>query len=317
MGLFGRLAQARTGYLTGQMQGQDDQRQLAEAERQRTRQDQQDFSAQAIAALNKRILAAQAQAAEQAAMTPKPPAAWKPTTMDEAVQYEQQLADARAAAQAKHRAPPVPKGQGGQGGQPGVAPTVPPMPKPGKAPKDVAVSESERRGAALLTVARNALPVLKQATAPGRWEAFAARHGVNEGLSADRQVLEQAASQAIGAYLYAVSGATAGPEEMKARIREVVPQPGETDQKILERKRQALGAYMKALEVMAGRAEPMAGGSGDLDFRRDAPMPEQAEMDDLAKDYQDALREGADPAEARKEYDAAVMAVARKHGRVK
>lgn len=114
-------------------------------------------------------------------------------------------------------------------------------------------SEGERRAAALLTVANNAYTTLSRVNAPNRLEAGAARLGMNEALSADRQKAEQAAKQFVSSYLYLVSGATASPQEVDNLVGQIVPQPGDTKETV-QQKREAQATMLYAMQQVAGRA---------------------------------------------------------------
>jgi hypothetical protein len=117
------------------------------------------------------------------------------------------------------------------------------------------MTEGERRGSALLTMALDAAPILREATAPSRRESWSAAIGMNEALSGQRQVVEQAAQQVVSSYLYLVSGATATDDEIKRQAQALVPQPGDKEP-VLKRKKQALETMLRAMTQAAGRGAP-------------------------------------------------------------
>lgn len=345
MPIFSRLAQARSGYLTGQQQGQEDQQAQAEAERQRVRQDQSDFSGKAIAALNQRILQAQAQAAEQALNTPKAPAPYRPSTMEESVEYEGQLAERKAAAVAAHRPPPKAPATGRM-----AAPPSPTAPRE-QSYNNVIVTD-EATGEKFFADPRTGQPVGPVRT-PGGSTAREIPQSVKmqvdgiDNLLATLDVLEQAVKEhgtpvlpgkaradLKSAYTNAQIqykeaarlGALAGPD--LALVQSALADP--TDRMGMLRgdvsPENVLAGLARVRAQMQGTRGKLAGryglpanqaSAGDIDLRQQAPDPAAEEFDDLANDYQQALREGEDPAAARREYEAAVMAVARKHGKVK
>jgi hypothetical protein len=156
------------------------------------------------------------------------------------------------------------------------------------AAKPEKLTEGERRGGALLTMAENAYPVLENAKAPGRLSSIAAKLGANEALSTERQQMEQAASQLVSSYLYLVSGATATDDEIRRRAQEVIPQPGDRPE-VVAQKQQARKAMMDAMRVAAGRGADLAAPSS-------GPDPKAQQRADWDKAAAFLRGKGIDPA---------------------
>lgn len=123
--------------------------------------------------------------------------------------------------------------------------------------RDAAGTEGERKGAVLLTMALDAMPVLDEADAPSRIEQLIASGGLREGLSDNRQVYEQAGLIIADAYIRLTSGANAPEPEVRRTMRMITPQAGDSPA-LLARKRASRQALMRALRLAAGRAEDRA-----------------------------------------------------------
>lgn len=158
----------------------------------------------------------------------KAPRPYQPTTREEAMRD----AEERARIAARYRAPSGGSGEGGAAQK---------------------VTEGERRGAALLRVAEDAFPILQSAKAPTRAEAVLARMRLNEGLSQERQLVEQSARQFVTSYLYVVSGATASPQEVENLVAQIVPEPGDKPATV-QRKKAAQQSMLNAIREVGGRA---------------------------------------------------------------
>lgn len=123
---------------------------------------------------------------------------------------------------------------------------------PGTA-RDAASTESERKGAALLALAEDAMPVLDAADAPGRIAQLLQRGGVREALTAEEQVNRQAGLVIADAYIRLTSGANAPEPEVQRTMQMITPMPGDKPE-LIARKRATRKAFMRALSVAAGRA---------------------------------------------------------------
>lgn len=140
------------------------------------------------------------------------------------------------------------------------------------APK--APTEAERKAMALTTVTQqDAALLFGDGTNPGIFDALGGTvdqslqiggFGINPlaGLaSSDYKVAKDAISNITQSYLYAMSGATAPPEEVKKISEQVTPQPLDSpEQKAWKRER--LLAMYRAIEGAQGNAAPGAVGDG-------------------------------------------------------
>lgn len=118
--------------------------------------------------------------------------------------------------------------------------------------RDAAGTEGERKGAVLLTMAMDAAPVLDQADAPNRVQSLLRSRGLNEALSAEQQINEQAGLVIADAYIRLTSGANAPELEVQRTMQMITPRPGDAPA-LLARKRATRQAFMRALRIAAGR----------------------------------------------------------------
>jgi hypothetical protein len=254
MGIFGNLAQARTGYLVGQQEGQARAQAATEAERQRVRQDEQDLARRQMEAMQRALQEAQLRR-EQMRPTPEQEqqqAAAERAEVERLTRERETHRTNEQIRQWKATQGTVPRNQIGGVPASGGGERQPAPPKP------VQASEGERRAAALLQMAEHAAPVILSAEPPGRIGTMVAKLGMNEGLSGELQSQRQAANQLVSSYLYLISGATATEVEVDRQAALLVPQPGDKPD-VLARKRQAVETMLGAMRTVAGRAMPQTG----------------------------------------------------------
>lgn len=135
-----------------------------------------------------------------------------------------------------------------------------------------APTEAERKAGALTTVTQqDAALLFGDGTNPGIFDALggtvdqslqAGAFGLNPlaGLaSSDYKVAKDAISNITQSYLYAMSGATAPPEEVKKISEQVTPQPFDSPEQ-KKAKRDRLLAMYQAIEGAQGNAAPGDGG---------------------------------------------------------
>lgn len=174
---------------------------------------------------------------------PTAPQEWKPTTHEEAVSYFNETHPQ------KPEATPEYKPKSYKEAVKFYQETHPENGGAGKPP-----TESERRNASLLTVARQAFPTLQAAEPPGFIESNLSKvGGGNAALSANRQKANQAGAQFYRSYLYVTSGATVNPDEAMEAAKTFTPQFGDKPE-VIRQKRQAQKTMMEAMEQAGGRA---------------------------------------------------------------
>lgn len=121
------------------------------------------------------------------------------------------------------------------------------------ASKDAAATADERKGAVLLQMVNSAIPTLDEADAPSRVQSLLSRGGLNEALTAQQQINEQAGLLVADAYIRLTSGANAPEAEVLRTMKMITPLPGDKPA-MIARKRQTRQELVSALRLAAGRA---------------------------------------------------------------
>lgn len=126
-------------------------------------------------------------------------------------------------------------------------------------------SESERRAGGLLQQMYRSAEVVKNYKP--KINQMAAKIPVvgNYILQHDpeTQAAIQAGAQLYRSYLYTVSGATVNPDEAEQAARTYLPQPGDSEQ-LIAQKKASIDDMIHTVEAMAGRAKPTMGATPDL-----------------------------------------------------